>query len=231
MQSQRPSNRGRGRGRGNRSRNKRQPRGEGNVMQLVLDQLKLMAPSAPPELRDRPFPLIPRNQVCRIKRQFSAGVINASSTLPVFGAYSFTLSAFPDYNEFTALFDTYRFEAVRVTFIPNIPTGTTPLRFYTALDYDDATPLTSIGQIQEYDSVQTSNPNAGRSFSRVLSPKFAVAAYSGTFTSYSQSAAWCDAGSPGIQWFGLKYALEQGTTAQTVYAVEVEALFQFRYTR
>jgi len=201
------------------------------IRQLVDMRLVDMA-SAPPMVRDIVFRPIPRNQTYLIRRSYDAGTITSSTVGAVVGGLEFSLSQMPDYTEFSALFDSYRFDEVRVTFIPNSPTGSTPLRFYTVLDYDDVNVTSfTVSSAEEYDSCMISAADSGKAVVRTLRPKFAVASYSGSFTSYAQASGWCDAASPGIQWYGVKYALPQATTQQTVYQVEVEARLMFRSTR
>jgi len=96
------------------------------------------------------------------------------------------------------------------------------------LDYDDNNSVT-VAQALSYDNLKMSP--VGAYFERTLTPKVALAAYSGSvFTAFAQAgnSQWLDAASPGIPYYGLKYALPVGLVATgtiiwtTIITIELE---------
>jgi len=199
----------------------------------TLDEIRLQSGSLPPGVRDIPFPLLPRNEVYTLKRTYDGGIISTSAALPSFYQFSFTLAQLPDFSEITNLFDSYRFKCVRVNFTP-IENNVLPSasRLLSVIDYDDAAAIT-INQAYEYDSLQISSISNGTRITRVLVPKFAVASYSGAFTSFSQSlpGQWIDTASATVQYYGLKVAVDPSTAVTNIYTTNIEVLVQCRNTR
>jgi len=134
--------------------------------------------------------------------QHSSGVGTLLST-----GYSFQLSDLPSSSEFTTLFDQYMIKKVELAFIPVANaialTGSCSGQLTTVIDYDDANALATEGIAFQYESAQSTpvwQPNK-----RVVIPRIATAAYSGTFTSFANSRAqWIDSGSPSVQHYGIK---------------------------
>jgi hypothetical protein len=161
-----------------------------------------------------------------------ASTITASTTVDLAVGLYFSLDSLPSYTDFTNLFDSYRIVQVRVVFMP-VTLGVTHTPLMTIIDYDDANPLTYQTALQ-YDSAQIVATNVPHE--RVLNPRAALAAYSGTFTSYSiaDQRMWFDAGSPSVQFFGLKYVLPAATqnyTGGPLYYVNATYVLQFRSPR
>jgi len=185
-----------------------------------------------PQLKDAVIPMQKRHKVYPFTRIQQVGTISSSTSAEVFGSVTFALSSLPDYTEFTALFDCYRIVGVKVCFYPAFldTTATTiypPL--YTVIDYDDASSLTTAA-MGEYDSCQV--VQTGQFFERSLVPRTAVAAYSGTFTSFGQKALmWLDCGSPSVVHYGLKYGLDISGAANTVWTVVAHYSLEFRESR
>jgi hypothetical protein len=177
--------------------------------------------------------ILARHRLYSFHRSFSVGNITGSTTGETDGAVTVTLASFPDYTDFTNLFDTYRILQAVVEFNPLFldTTATTnypPLA--TVIDYDDGN-STAYAQLEEYDSFMITQ--TGQYFQRVFTPRIALAAYSGTFTSYSQPKAgtWIDVASTGVVHYGLKYALPICGAANSVWSVTVHAILQFRESR
>lgn len=136
-----------------------------------------------------------------------------------FGALSFKLSDLPNYTEFTALYDEYRFKAVKVMFIPtmnvataNAVSGTTagfvPVpALYTWIDNDDNSAPTALTQGQQFQTFKC-HGLLDRMRQRSVVPECSTALYSGTFTSYGQNKyQWIDNNSPGVVHFGMKFGI------------------------
>jgi len=140
---------------------------------------------------------------------------------------------FPDFTDFTSLFDVYRITHVRVTFTPiqqNVLSAAA--RFFTVIDYDDANVLPSAGAAEEYDTCQVSTIDNSSCVTRVFRPKYALAAYSGVFTSFAQSSGqWLDAASSTVAHYGLKWITDPDTAVKTVYRIDVLGVLQFMHVR
>jgi hypothetical protein len=173
-----------------------------------------------------------RNKVFTFAKQRSIGTVTGSTTLDVFGSFQFDLNTTTDAANFQALFDQWRILQISVQFVPNT-TGPYQGPVYTVIDYDDANVPTTIASLLEYDTLEITQP--GTMITRTFTPKMAVAAYSGVFTSFAQGRAgtWIDVASPSVQHYGLKWgiaALAGGTTTQ-IYTVTCTVVYQFRNTR
>jgi hypothetical protein len=168
------------------------------------------------------------------QRTVDIGQITPSTTVETDSTYVFALNQLPDYTEFTSLFDNYRILQVTVCFYPLFldTTATTPYPpIKTVIDYDDNVSVT-LAQANEYDSLQVNQ--TGNYFERTLTPRIAVAAYAaGVFSSFMQPKAqsWVDCASPGVNHYGLKYAMPVSGAANPVWQVEAHYILQFRETR
>jgi hypothetical protein len=128
-------------------------------------------------------------------------------------------------------------EAVRFTIRPQnnaiglVTNSTTTLvPLYCVIDYDDSTNLTSVAAAEAYSTCLVLSP--GESCDRTFKPRIALAAYSGAFTSYANAPSmWIDAGSTGVQHFGVKTYVPGGAAGQTLlqsWDVIVEYFIRFR---
>jgi len=68
---------------------------------------------------------------------------------------------------------------------------------------------------------------------RSFRPKFAVAAYSGVFTSFAQSGfnQWIDVASTTVPNYGLKWIVDPDTAVKTVYRIDVLACIKLKCVR
>ncbi len=186
----------------------------------------------PPDIPDIQRMILKRKKVYTFSRKYISTGITGSTTVDQFGALNFQLSSFPNYTEFTALFDQYRMTQISVVFVP-VSTGQSTAPLYTIIDYDDSTLPTAVNDLFQYGTCHMSQ--GGVTVVRTLTPQFDMAAYSGAFTSYALSVPnqWCDVASPSVQWYGVKYCLPAftGGPSTLVYNVHVEGVLQFRSTR
>lgn len=158
-----------------------------------------------------------------IKRSFTVSASLVAATTAPYGSVVYaTLSSLPSYTDFTALFDQYKFDMIKVTFYrPYQQTGTMDiaanasqsvlpqLLLHTAVDFDDAVAPVTPPDLQQYPSYQcTILTGSADRFSVTFKPRVALAAYSGAFTSYANMDAWLDSASPNVQTYGLKFLLE-----------------------
>jgi hypothetical protein len=181
-----------------------------------------------------PLPTIFDNQIYNVRQTLIGSLITSSNVAVTYGALSFTLAQLDQAASLAAVFDQYRIRMIEVNFEPvaNFNTGPTASfgSLYTVIDYDDATPLTSVGQAADY-----SNCLIGQGFEkqrRVFEPHVAVAAYSGAFTSFANEAApWIDSNSGGVQHYGIKYAWTSTTVNAMNIAIYARFWVQFRNVR
>jgi hypothetical protein len=182
-----------------------------------------------------PIPINP-HQLFNIVQEVSLGTITSSATpgTEIDGAYYFYLNQLDGNASLVAVFDQYRFLQVTVSFIPRCKvTGTTGSVFptpigqlITALDYDDAsTTVASVLRQKETANISSCTDQQNRT----LSPRMAVAAYSGAFTSYTNVRMWIDATSASVQHYGVKFAILNCNFVSTVvYDVYARYVVQFR---
>jgi hypothetical protein len=148
--------------------------------------------------------------------------------------YYFALNNF---NVSTGFYDQYKIEAVRFTITPQnnaiglFTTSTTSMvPIYCVIDYDDVAGLTNAALAAAYSTCVVINP--GESCERIFKPHMAVAAYSGAFTSYANTAPmWIDAASNTVQHYGVKLYIPGATAAQTLlqgWDITIEAYIAFR---
>lgn len=162
-------------------------------------------------------PSFQNSKIYTFERSLAPTVISSSTVTPNFQSYSFQLNDFPNFGEFTSLFDQYRLERVLIRIIPHSTIGSTadPVDGYLAVvvDYDDATNPSSIDAMMEYQN-STIVP-ATQEFQTSIVPRAAVAAYSGAFTSYANvGRQWCDVASPAIQHYGFKIGIAQTSSVR-----------------
>jgi hypothetical protein len=164
-------------------------------------------------------------------------ILTASSSAVVTSSLVPNLNNSDNVSAFQALFDQYRFVAVRVNIIPQnnaiglVTNSTTSLvDFYSVIDYDNSTALGAPTNARQYESCMVQGP--GESAMRVFQPRMAISAYSGAFTSFANSQpTWIDCASPGVLHYGMKIIIPQATAAQTQlqsWEVNVEYFVQFR---
>ena len=198
----------------------------------IKDLNLTQANGAVPVIPDVEYPILKRRKVYTFERSNQATTIVVQGTTPVdlFGALAFSLNQFPDFTEFTSLFDQYRISTIQLEFVPTTGQNTgSPI--LTAIDYDDSTPVTSVGALLEYNTLMITSP--GQFFQRTFNPKVSVATYQGIATTAysSMGGIWIDAGYPAVQYYGLKYAAPFIAGVNYQVNVYVKAVIQCRNTR
>jgi hypothetical protein len=177
-------------------------------------------------------------------RKANFGQILSSNSAPVFGAYAFKLSDFPNYTEFSALYDQFRITSVDVQFL-HLTTAITNTnsagsiviacpRFLSVLDYDGATAPASLDELRQYNNCIA--VNADTSYIRSFIPASLSIEYIGVTNGYSpQFGKWHDVAYSTIPHYGLRYALDNtaiaGPNASFGYNVEVTMHLEFRNSR
>lgn len=171
-----------------------------------------------------------------------------SDVVDTFGSYTFTLADLPDFAEFSAMFQMYRINMVKVSFIPLSSATTAGVgadgyntqsrfanRLFTIIDKNDSIPPTSMDQMRQ-DSTLKWSPN-NRIHKRIIYPKLVsgVTQSSGTviLASYNVSGnPWVNtvASSADAPYFGLKWGLEASVANPQAYRVEATYYLQFKQT-
>lgn len=141
------------------------------------------------------------------------GVI-AKSALDTGGSLQFTLDQVPSYAELTTLYDAYSIDKVEVTFVWFSPftgaaTGAAqmPIMMVTP-DFDDANPVTTVGEIGEYGQARVVPFNLARNSHTVtIAPRAAKQVYRGVTSGFSwaEKSAIIDAGNVDVPHYGLKW--------------------------
>jgi hypothetical protein len=176
----------------------------------------------------RPFPKLSSTlQTIRVTLEAFNPLFTTSTIVPVYSSASITLNSFDESAPYLALFDQYMIEHAEVWLEPAAPQGTTVFSdLVLAVDLDDANAPTSRGQVSsKQQAIETSG---GAGVYAAWRPHMAIAAFSGTFTSYSNSpATWIDSASPAVQHYGIKvYA--SNTPAAMVYQMRYRITVAFR---
>jgi len=113
------------------------------------------------------------------------------------------------------IFDQYRIDEIEEWIFPSLIGNTTQAfsgLLATVVDYDDATVLSTYAQAEDYTNCVHGPASEGHY--RRFQPHVAIAAYSGTFTSFSNVVApWIDLASPSVQHYGLKAAVQPSGVA------------------
>lgn len=172
----------------------------------------------------------PRNRVFFFKRNVN---LSADFTADADGAdslqaYTFTFANVPGVAEFTALFDYYRINMIKVIFVPIYTTSpfthyttTGPtvssstfsttllpqvdaMHFFTCMDYNSTSTLT-IAQIREYHNCKVTPYSVPHK--RIFRPRINVENAAGAFLQYGKNP-WVASGDTSVVYFGLNAGLE-----------------------
>jgi hypothetical protein len=178
------------------------------------------------------------NNIWSVRIPYNAfGSITQLASAELDSTYFFQFGSATASTFYAAVFDQYRITGATLTFSPrlsnaNFPSGALSPRLYTVIDYDDASATTITG-LTQFETLIVVPPGCG--VVRTLIPHAAVAAYSGTFTSFTNvTSPWIDAASATVQHYGVKVAIEPGAAGQTVfqsYSCDAMLYMQFRNSR
>jgi len=170
------------------------------------------------------------NVVVKVPQEvLSMAFLTSSVTVPVFASISFTVNSLDQISHLTALWDQYRITLIEAWLVPNNNTAIVGGNVASVIDYDDANNLTTYAQALDYVNVVSANGDLAHY--RCFKPHCAVAAYSGSFTSFlNVESPWIDAASPSVQHYGLKFATPT-TTAAIVYDLTYRLHTEWRNIR
>lgn len=171
-------------------------------------------------------------KIYMFKRNVSLGVITISNISDTFGAYDFSLNDVPNSAEFTDLFDMYKINCVKITFIPQqtqsvsigaVNNPDASARFYSAIDYNDSAAPSAITDIQEYQTCKVT-PILRQHKRIIYKPKIAL-------SNIVTMTPWLATSTPSVNYHGLKYAIEamsSSTTTTMTYSVECKYYMSFK---
>ncbi len=168
-----------------------------------------------------------------------------NSATTVFFALAFQLSDLPQSGTFSAMFDRYRFERVKVhfkarnnaVFIANTasPNGAVPTG-YVVVDRDDSTALTSTSDALQYDNAESFSGT--EDFTVEIVPSITPAVFaSGAFSGYGttpSNSMWLDIANTSIPQYGVKghvAPLTATTSSSWVWDITAEYIVSFAKTR
>jgi len=160
---------------------------------------------------------------------------NTSNASEVAVGYNIALSQFPNYTNWVAIFDEYRFEELEVWIIPAITesssgTGFQGGRYVTSIDLDNSASLSSYSAHLMTDGSVVSGILAGR-YMR-FAPCVTGAAYVGaSVTGYTNAGRpWLDTAVATVSHYGFK-ATSTATATAVNMTIEVRAKVSFRGSR
>lgn len=155
----------------------------------------------------------------------------------------FSLDNVTGYTEFTALYDFYRINAVKVSFIPvsnvSLWSDTDQVvfrntefanRLFTVIDYNDGTALTTINEAREYRTCKWTPYT--RIHKRYFHPTPVYHISSSDNNIAQVRKAWISCADPTVQYYGIKTAYDGRTNttmnAETIYKIECVYYMQFK---
>lgn len=181
----------------------------------------------------RPYPVNNLNleQSVQLELMFtSSNVLSSSTTIGVinFYALAFTVNQFSGATNLISVFDQYRFDQIEVWISsPNAVSGIAFPILASAIDLDDANVPSVLGDVIDHQGAILADGPGGH-YHR-WKPHMATAAFSGTFTSYSNDVAtWIDSASPSVEHYGIKIAAQSTGSTAVSFDLVVRAVVSFR---
>jgi len=146
----------------------------------------------------------------------SASITAAGVATGISNAYQFTLDSLPNYTEFTALYDLYKINGIKLSFVPSaseyINSTTSSVtaqngfqRFNTVLDFDDTSVPVSENELLQYASLKTTPGWA--THSRYFKPRVNTVVegiVGATLGSASTAPKWISTLNPEVEHLGIK---------------------------
>jgi hypothetical protein len=167
-------------------------------------------------------------QITLLQSLAPVNLFTTSTSIPTFFGLSFTVNSLDNFSSLSAVFDQYRIDEISVLVDSQInlaSNGAELGQLYTVVDVDDASAPTTLAQLGGYSSC-TMSDGVLNHFHR-WKPQFAIAAYSGVFTSFAATTGWIDCASPSVQHYGLKGG-SGATNSANVYVGMVQMQVSFR---
>jgi hypothetical protein len=166
----------------------------------------------------RPFKVTSTDQATAAITSAAAGVGYSTN---------FQLDQLPQFADYTALFDQYRFTKIVAHVMPRVnvhtltvqsSAGTTTLSpISVTFDPDDSTTPAAATDVLQYPACRT-YPGY-KTFTYEFKPRAAIAAYGGAFTQFADFDGWCDCASDDVEWYAFKVWQYGDAVGQTTHAV------------
>jgi hypothetical protein len=143
-------------------------------------------------------------------------------------SHAFTLADFSGQASLVAVFDQYRIEQIETWLTATSPNAVASFPLLTtAVDLDDANAPTVVNSVEDHLGAITSDGPGGH-YHR-WKPHIAVAAYSGSFTSYTNiPSQFIDSSSPSVQHYGFKAACYSTGAISITYDLVFRAVVTLR---
>lgn len=161
--------------------------------------------------------------------------LTISNISPTLAAYNFSLNDLPGVGEFTGLYDFYKINAVKISFLPqmtenisltSVNNAYASVRFFSAIDYNDSSAPSSIDNVREYATCKTT-PILREHKRIIYKPKILI-------DSIMSATPWLSTTTASTNYFGLKVAVEPmlSTTATSMqYNIEATYYLSFKNYR
>jgi len=175
-----------------------------------------------PQVNNKPYLVLQGSEI--------GNVLTISASVAAFGSIGFTLTLLDQASAFASVFDQYRIRLIETWMIPQFASSNQQVtNWCTVEDYDDATALTTYAAALDYTNVM-STPLSDGHYRRFV-PHIAVAAFSGSFSSFENVVApWIDAASSAVAHYGIKTAsLASGAAGAVIMNARLHV--QFRNVR
>lgn len=161
-----------------------------------------------------------------------------NGTSATYASYTFELNQIHNYTDFTAMYDSYRIKAVKLTFIPvtnvtfrsntsNLAVEGTAFsgRFFSCLDFNDSTTPSSVNQVREYKNAKWTPYT--RIHKRFLYPKVLYRLDENVNVNATQP--WIPTASANVEHYCVKVAFEHPSTSLTGTYYTIEAKFYLAF--
>ena len=160
------------------------------------------------------------------------GSFTIANTVTTAVGFNFSLNDLPNYTEFTALYDMYKINAVKISFLPqmnnsvsigSINNPNASARFFSAIDYNDASTPGSSDELRQYKTCKIT-PILKKHTRMIYKPKIL------TTNSFSISP-WMATSSPSENYYGLRVfveAMDSTSTLSMTYSVEAKYYLAFK---
>ena len=139
-----------------------------------------------------------------------------------FYGMSFQLSNAQGYQEFTALFDMYKINAIVVKFrwdrqaVPVGTAGDTSPVLKWVVDYNDELVPATVASMQEYQSYRSKQMTQGRDINIKIRPAFASVAYAGIGqVGFQARRGWLATADSGVKHYGFKWCVDGSAAGGT----------------
>jgi len=186
-----------------------------------------MTPMSKADLAVRPptSKNIPVNVPKQVSNQIVYDVVKLNQTITAINGvvetnYAYSLGSHPQSASWAALFDQWCIPQFSVTFYSNMSVSsaaTTP-QFYTAIDFDNNTNITTLANIEDFSTCAVWNIGANNpEHTRSVKPCIKITA--ATTNNDAIARNWCDSAVPAIPWYGIRSMLNSNATTYSVTSV------------